>query len=148
MLTSIFTGSEISSKEEPEDGCGPEKELSAWVHRYHVPTCECVEGRLLGWWEGASHPRASFVFLYFQQRPSDPNHAGLGCGGWHFSLCILSLLPRSLLCQTESHQTSPPAQACPQKVDGTWQPSIWSSSMGIGQLGQSPCSQFTWAVLA
>lgn len=132
----------------------PKKSLKMAVgqRRSSVPgctgtTCLPVSVWRGGFWGGGREPRASFVFLYFQQRPSDPNHAGLGCGGWHFSLCILSLLPRSLLCQTESHQTSPPAQACPQKVDGTWQPSIWSSSMGIGQLGQSPCSQFTWAIL-
>lgn len=30
VLTGIFTGGVISSKEEPEDGHGSEKELSAW----------------------------------------------------------------------------------------------------------------------
>lgn len=88
MLTSIFTGSEISSKEEPEDGCRPEKELSAWLHRYHVPTCECVEGRLLGWWEGAKALLCLFVFPAKAFRPKP-------CRSWVWWLALFPVHPQS-----------------------------------------------------
>lgn len=69
-----LTSSEISSKEEPGRSSGDGEGAECLMR---VPTCECVMGCLLVCWDWASHMRAS-LSLYFQQRLSGPNAAGLG----------------------------------------------------------------------
>lgn len=78
----------------------------------------CVVGSLLGWWEGTNHPRASFVFLYFQQRPSDPKPGR----SWVWCLAISPVHPQSFTQKlTLPNRFSPNKSPCPSlSPEGWW----------------------------